>query len=112
VKDLINEVSADPKSAQDILADKVKPATDKLKRRFRSICQIHGLKIAGAAVATIGGARTALFAPGAAVALGTLLGAGGVGLIAREVGDTVKAYSDLKDMPFYLLWRLQRAKKE
>ncbi|MBY0230640.1 MAG: hypothetical protein K2W96_15245 [Gemmataceae bacterium] len=110
VKDLVKGAAADPRAAHGLIEDKVRPATDKVERRFRSICGMHALRIGGAAVATVAGSLAALLlGPGAAVAAGAL--AGGTALVTREWGEYMKANSDLRDMPYYLLWRLGRARQ-
>src|SRR5262249_45134637 len=70
VKALVKEVDADPSLVLDVLNDKVRPATDKVERKFRQISQVHSLRIGGAAVCTIGAALTAFFGPGVLAAAG------------------------------------------
>ena len=112
VRKVISEVREDPSKATDIVNDVVRPATDKIERRFKSISKIHRLKLAGACVSTATLTLLALTSTGVGASLASLLGASGLGLIAKERSDFLKDRAELKEMPFYLLWRLRRSNQQ
>lgn len=109
VRKVVDEVQEDSAKVIDIVNDIVRPATDKIERRFKSISTIHRLKLAGAYVSTAVLSLLTLTSTGVTASLAPLLGAGGFGLIAKEHSDYMKEKAELKEMPFYLLWRLQRS---
>jgi hypothetical protein len=112
VRKVIGEVREDTSKATDIVNDVVRPATDKIERRFKSISKIHRLKLAGACVSTATISLLALTSTGVGASLASLLGASGLGLIAKERSDFLKDKAELKEMPFYLLWRIKRSTKK
>ncbi|MDQ3802545.1 MAG: hypothetical protein M3416_01625 [Acidobacteriota bacterium] len=79
VRKVIAEVREDSSRAADIVNDLVRPATDKIERRFKSISKIHRLKLAGACVSTVTLSLFALTSTGVGASLASLLGAGGLG---------------------------------
>jgi hypothetical protein len=108
VRAMLRDVHKEPTRAGDILNDVVRPATDVLERRFKSITNIHRIKVAGASVAVVTLGLTALTTAGIGGALAALLGAGGLGVISKEVADHMEKKAELKEMPYYLLWRLSK----
>ena len=70
VRKVIVDVRADSAKATDIVNDIVRPATDKIERRFKSISNIHRLKLAGAYVSTAGLSLLALTSSGISASLG------------------------------------------
>lgn len=112
VRTMLAEVRGDPSKSNDILNDIVRPATEKVGRRFNSIAAIHGFKVAGVTVSTAALSLLALTTSGVGAALASVLGAGGLGLITKEVSDYLKEKADLREMPFYMLWRLGKAQSK
>lgn len=111
VREMLTEVRSDPSKTPDILNDIIRPATDKVERRFKSIAAIHGLKVAGVTVGAATLSLVALTTAGIGASIASVLGASGVGIIAKEVGDYLKEKADVREMPYYLLWRLGRESK-
>ena len=112
VRKVINEVQEDSAKAADIVNDIVRPATDKIERRFKDISNRHRVKLAGAYVGTVILSLLALNSSGIAASLISMLGTSGLGLIAKEHSDYLKEKAELKEMPFYLLWRLQHSNQK
>ena len=108
VRDMLVAVRKELSKFNDILNDMVHPATDKIERKFRSITNIHRLKVAGVTVGTVTLGLAALTSVGIGAALASVSGVSGLGLITKEYADHLKEKADLKEMPFYLLWRLGR----
>jgi hypothetical protein len=107
VREMLKEIKNDPANSIDLLNDLVRPSTDKVERKFKSITNIHRLKIAGASIGTATLFLAALTNAGVASALSGILGAGGLGLMTKEYADYLKNKAELKEMPFYLLWRFK-----
>lgn len=109
VSKVLDEVCADPSASRDTLNDLVRPATDKIERRFKSIASAYRIECGGMAVAAAATLTlTALTDAGVATAVGKMLGVSGLGVVAKRYADYLKEKAALKDMPFYLLWRLRR----
>jgi hypothetical protein len=107
LKDILNDIPADPERTQEVLNDRVRPATDKVERRFRTLASSHGVKIAGAAFTTVVLTLTALTGQGILAALGAFFGASAL----KEVSEYVKAREETREMPLYLLWRIGKASR-
>jgi hypothetical protein len=110
LKQLVNKVQQDGDGKQDFVNDVVRPATDKLERKFRVVNQMHALRVAGATVSTCAISLLSMTDNGVAASVGKILGPAGLGLMAKEVADYIKAKAELRDMPYYLLWRISRNK--
>jgi hypothetical protein len=111
IKKLLAEVQAEPNQSNDIVNDIVRPATDKIERRFKAITKIRTVKTAGAILSTAALGLVAYTSTGFLASIASMLGAGGLGLIAKEQADYLQEKAELKELPFYLLWRLGRVKR-
>ena len=107
VRDLVINGSTNPDTTADVFNDFVRPAVDKVERTFRKIANLHRLKAAGAAVSTVSMGLLAYNEVGVASTIAKLVGPAGIGLIGKEVAEFLKAKADLREMPYYLLWRLK-----
>ena len=112
VRELIKQAGQNPSEVKDIYNDGVRPATDKVNRKFRDIVAIRSIRMGGAAVSGIGLGLLSLTGIGAVS--GTLLvGASGLSmLLAREYAEFVKEKRELRNEPFYLLWRIHKESKK
>ena len=108
IRDMLAEVRNEPDSTTDIVNDIVRPATDKIQRKFKTITNARRIKVAGGTVGAVVLVLTALTTAGVSAVLTSILGAGGLGFIAKEYADYLKDKDSLRDMPLYLLWRLKR----
>jgi hypothetical protein len=111
VKALVYGAQSEPERCTDLLNDIVRPATDKISRRFKTIASTHSLKIGGVAASAV--ALSLLSISGVAAATSaTLLGTGRLTmLLAKQYAEYLKDRDDLKEMPYYLLWKLGREKQ-
>lgn len=109
IKQLVTAARQQDAALEERYADVVKPAIDRVARRFRTIQKMHSLRATGAVVTTTAISLTALTGTGVAASIAAFLGPAGLGLVAKEVADFLKAHTELREMPFYLLWRLQKA---
>jgi hypothetical protein len=105
LKEVLKDIPAEPGRAEEILNDKVRPATEKVARRFKTIATAHQPRIAGAAALTVSAALGMLNQGGILTIFTALFG--GAGFAAyKEFSELVKAKREAKEMPFYLLWRI------
>jgi hypothetical protein len=108
LKTVVKEAKKDGSHATDVVNDLVRPAVDKVQRKFSGIASQYAMRIGGAAVvmATLG--LTSLTTGGIASAVIAVFGAGGAGIVAKELADYLKSMSELRESSLYLLWRLRR----
>ena len=72
---------------------------------FRAICDMRRVRVGGAFLGTAIASLAALLGPVGVAAAAAALGIGTC-VVTREWGEYLKGRSDMKDLPFYLLWRL------
>lgn len=112
IKKMLYEVKQETNRVIDIVNDIIRPSIDRIERRFKSITNIHRIKLAGAIASTATLGLVAYTGNGLITSVASMLGAGGLGLIAKEQSEFLKEKSDLKEMPFYLIWRLVHARQK
>jgi hypothetical protein len=106
IRTLIENAKKSDGGVVDIFNDGVRPATEKVHRKFSTIVNGSRLKIAGAAVSATALGLLALYGF-ESVGGSAAFGATGVSmLLAREIAEYVKQKGDLRNEPLYLLWRL------
>lgn len=111
VRQLINGASESPSEVRDIYNDGVRPATDKVNRRFHDIVADRAIRMAGAVVSSAGLGLLSVCGIDA-VNSALWLGAGGLSmLLAREYAEFVREKRELRSEPFYLLWKIQERTK-
>lgn len=88
----------------EIRDDIIRPETERLERRFKTLVRTHALRIGGAGLGTIVLSLAAVPTTG----LLALLGAGGVGVLANEYAAYRKEMDELKENPWYFAWRLRK----
>jgi len=108
LKTLMKKSITERTTADEVLNDVVRPAVDRVQRRFRSISMIHGLKAAGATLSTGAICLVALTEAGLAASIAKVIGPAGLGLIGREVSEYIKSRDEMREMPMYMLWKLGR----
>jgi hypothetical protein len=111
IKEVMKSADGDHKKLREVINDKVRPATDKVARKFKTIANTHSLRVGAiSAVVAVLGLYT-LTQSGLAAMLSILV-TGGVGgnALLRELTDQLKARAEAKEMPFYLLWRISKEK--
>lgn len=108
LREFIGTLPADALEAETRVADTIRPAVARVERRFKSISQMHSLRIMGASLGTTALTLVALSGSATATALSAILGSAGLTVLANEVADLVKSRADLREMPFYCLWKIAR----
>ncbi|EHJ9985837.1 hypothetical protein KB976_004993 [Vibrio parahaemolyticus] len=94
-----------------VAKDVIDPKVDALNRKFRSIINTHSFRVAGAGVGTVALAYTAVSTGGLSSALATVCGSGGLGLLGKEYSAYREKVNELKNDPYYFLWRCKKVKK-
>ncbi len=112
IKKSISEIQKNKNLASEISNDVVRPEISHINRKFKSITQIHSLRIAGACVSTAALSLVALTNEGWIAAIASFLGAGGIGLITNEYSEYIKSKAEVADNPYYLFWRLKKSSKK
>lgn len=92
---------------RDIRADVIDPKLEELKRSFKRIIRASSIRIAATGVGTITASLTAAAVGIDGMALNSILGLGGFGLLAKEFAGYSEKLAYLKDNPFYLFWRMK-----
>lgn len=110
LKQLILE-SKKSKEIKEILKDLVEPNIDRVNRKLKSIKNIHRLKIAGATIGTVALAYASIKSLGLAQAITSVAGAGGVGLIGNKYSEYRAKIEEVKENPYYFLWRCKKINK-
>jgi hypothetical protein len=111
IKKSISEIPNNKNLVSEISNDVIRPEISNINRRFKSITQIHSLRIAGACVSTAVLSLVALNNEGWIAAIASFLGAGNIGLVANEYSEYIKSKAEVADNPYYLFWRLKSSKK-
>jgi hypothetical protein len=93
---------------EQLRRDVVDPEIAELNLRFRRIVETRSLRIAGATLGTLGLCGTALSTGEMQAIVGAALGAGGAGLLFRELSEMRSEILALKDHHWYFAWRLRR----
>jgi len=107
---LVQKSASPSDDVVDLYNDVVRPATDRLNRKFKAISNIHAMRIGGVTCSAVALSLLGLFGIDA-VANAMLIGGGSglAGLLAKEASDFMKAKGELRDERYYLLWKMKRA---
>lgn len=111
----IKEATKEVKNTNDLITvrqDIIDPKIDALNRKFKSIVNSHIFKVAGAGIGTVALAYTAVSTAGISASLATICGSGGIGLLGKEYSDYREKINELKDNPYYFLWKCKQARKK
>jgi hypothetical protein len=88
----------------------IEPELAQLNQRLRKIVATRSIRLAGGIVGIVGLGVAAMSMSAFGGAVSTLLGAGGAGLITKEIADYMGDLHALKDSPWYFAWRLKKSK--
>jgi hypothetical protein len=110
LKETVRQARKDKESTDEIVHDVVVPRLDKITMRFRAIVNKHRLRISGATLSTAILGYVALSTFGLPAAISAVAGASGLGFVAKEYADYKSKISEVKEDPFYFLWRCREIK--
>lgn len=99
------------RSASDLIEIRrgiIDPKLEELKRAFHRIIKTSTIRIGAASVAAITLSLSAIAAGQDGLALNSVLGMGGFGLLATQYADYKDKLLYLKDNPFYLFWKMNK----
>ncbi|HZF71450.1 hypothetical protein [Sulfuricurvum sp.] len=103
--------SGDTHDLLTVRRDIIDPKIDALNRKFKSTVNSHAFRIAGAAVGTVALAYTSASTAGLSSAIATICGSGGIGLLGKEYSIYKEKINELRDDPYYFLWRCKNVAK-
>ena len=110
IRQACDSIRHDGVAPSEYLADVVGPEIDGITRRFKAIASYRTLRIAGAAVGTVG-VGLAASAGGLSAATAAFLGPAGLGLVAREYAEFENAKNSLRESPWFPLWKISQKSK-
>ncbi|RWO61111.1 hypothetical protein [Mesorhizobium sp.] len=112
MKAAIGEATNGNTSSQEIINEIIRPELDALERRFQLLSKSKILKQGSAAVGAVTLSLVAYSTGGLLPAVASIVGASGLGLLAKDwLSDAEKA-AGYADSPYYLLWRLRRLQRD
>lgn len=106
------EISKIAKIGAEIKRDIADPEIAKLNRLYRKILRTRSIKIAGAAISTLSLEIAAFFSGDLISSFTQILGAGGLGILAKEYSDYRSDLYSLKDNTWYFAWHLKSKTKK
>jgi len=96
------------RTGMQIRADVIEPEIAKLKK----IIETRAIRLAGATLGTIGLLAAAVSSGGLAAAITAGLGAGGAGVLTKEVADFRSDLLSAREEPWYFAWRLHKSAQQ
>jgi len=109
--DELNSEASDAKIQRigaSIRRDIIEPQLESLTRSMKRIVQSRAIRIAGAALGTVAVGLTATAVQPLSATVQAVLGAGGLGVIAREYAEYRTEFLALKDNPWYFAWAVRK----
>ena len=110
-KNYLNILKNDYQNSNEFKADVIQPKLDLINRKFKTITNSHRIKVSGATLGTIGliAIGTTQVVLAAALSQFITFGLSTVGF-AKTEADYHENVDKLKDIPEYLLWRINRGR--
>jgi hypothetical protein len=101
------------KHSNEIYQDLIRPRLDKITKKFKSISEIHSLKVKGVVLVTAALSLLSVAFGDYITAASTMssVGMGSAGFVKFE-SEYQTEIANLKNDPFYLLWKLKKARKK
>lgn len=112
LKTVIENAKQDKKAIIEMKNDIVRPEVDKISQKFNTIKNMHKLKVAGTTVSTVTLGLLSYSTLGIGSIISGCLGSGGLGLLLKHEADFQKEISDLKENPYYLMWKFKNEKEK
>jgi hypothetical protein len=113
IKEALSEVKIEGKTkAQQVISDVVEPKIGMIGRRFKSLMSRYRISLAGTSLATASLGLTTFMSTSSIVAsVAAVAGAGGIGLLTKEYSALREKKDEIKEDPFYFLWRCKGLNK-
>lgn len=96
---------------RDIRYDVIDQKLEELERAYKRITQSSKLRVGAAAIGAVTLSLSAIVAGPDGMAINSLLGMGGLGLLGVQYADYREKLNYLRDNPFYLFWKAREGKK-
>ncbi len=110
LKELIKNAEKDGKTIEEMKNDLLRPQVDQLNAKFKSISNIHKLKVGGTVFSTVSLGLLSYSTMGLGAIVSGFLGSSGLGLLVKHEVDYQKEISKLQESPFYLMWKFKNRK--
>lgn len=108
LKTAVREAVKNGTSATEIVGDVVRPRLGLLERKMKSLQRVHRIKVGGAALGSVALAFTSASTGGVGAGLLAIASAGSFGLLANQYSDYVGKLEELRQDPFYFLWKCKQ----
>lgn len=112
LKSAVRDAQKNSSNTTEMVNDVVQPRVTLLERKLRSLQRIHQIKIGGAALGSMALAYTSASTGGVGAGLLALASAGGFGLLANQYSDYLAKHDELRNDPFYLLWKCRQVARK
>lgn len=113
LKSLTQLNNEEKKHSAEIYQDLIRPRVDKITQKFKSVSEIHKLKVSGVVLVTASLSLLSVAFGDYLAAASTMLsvGTGSAGFVKFE-SEYQTEIANLKSDPLYLLWKLNKSKKK
>ena len=95
----------------EIVQDIIRPEVMRLEIQYKKVVSGTSYKVAGASVAAIGASLIGFATGGLLGGIAGTIGVAGVANILKEIGSFKDSIGQLRENPFYIMWRLQKHEK-
>lgn len=92
---------------RDIRYDGIDPRLEELERAYKRIVRSSRIKVGSVAIGTVTASLSAIVAGVDGMAINSLLGMGGLGLLGKQYADYREKLDYLRDNSFYLFWKVR-----
>jgi hypothetical protein len=96
------------RTGMQIRTDVIEPEIAKLNQRMKKIIETRSIRLAGATLGTIGLLAATVSSGGLAAAITAGIGAGGAGVLTKEIADLRSDLLTAREEPWYFAWRLHK----
>ena len=108
LKSAVREAAKNGTRATEIVGDVIHPRLGLLERKMKSLQRVHRIKVGGAALGSVALAFTSASTGGVGAGLLAIASAGSFGLLANQYSDYVGKLEELRQDPFYFLWKCKQ----
>lgn len=108
LKSAVREAVKNSSNVAEIVADVVNPRIGLLERKMKSLQRVHRIRVGGAALGSVALAFTSASTGGVGAGLLAIASAGGFGLLANQYSDYLAKRDELRQDPFYFLWKCKQ----
>ncbi|MDG4877415.1 hypothetical protein P9273_20155 [Mesorhizobium sp. WSM4935] len=108
LRDVVEEARKAGRDLTSVVNDILRPEIDSLTLKLKAASKSRYLKQGAATLGMVTMGLTAIFTGGLPQVAAAVAGAGGGGLLAKEIAEGIEKKAALESGPFYLVWRLRK----